>query len=216
MKFMMFNNRTDAGQLLAEQLSRYKLDKPVVLALPRGGVPVGFKVAQVLEAPLSVLVSRKIGAPNNPEFGIGAISEGGVVIFDQRTIGLLGVSQKTLNKLKQAEQTELDRRIELYRQGQPLPELRDKNVILVDDGLATGVTAQAAIKSVKKHSPASILFAAPVCAPDTANKIRAEVDLVLCTYSPTPLRSIGQHYRQFEQISNDKVIALLKQAKKLA
>lgn len=206
---MIFQDRQEAGRLLAEELIEYQDEEPIILALPRSGVPVAFPVAQKLKTPLDVLVVRKIGAPNNPEYGIGAIAENGVVVLDQRAVSLLGVSEEQLKQLKEKENAELERRVQKYRGGKILPPLKDRLVILVDDGLATGVTAQAAITAVKKEKPRAIIFAAPVCARDSVSKIKNKVKEIVCLHLPTDLRAIGQYYRHFEQTSDVEVIELL-------
>ncbi len=150
---MIFQNKQQAGQLLADKLADYQTADPIILALPRGGVPVAFPIAQALKAPLDVVVARKIGSPNNPEYEIGAIAENETMVLDQRAVGLLGVSEEQLEQLKEKEMVELKRRVKKYRGSKSLPSLEDRLVILVDDGLATGVTAQAAIAAVRQEKP---------------------------------------------------------------
>lgn len=212
---MIFQNRQEAGQLLAEKLIEYRNEEPIILALPRGGVPVAFPVAQSLEAPLDVVVARKIGAPHNSEYGIGAIAENGVLVLDQRAVNLIGVTEEQLEQLKEQETTELERRVQKYRRNKSLSPLKDRLVILVDDGLATGVTAQAAITAVRKEEPRAVIFAAPVCAGDSISKIKAEVKELVCLHLPTNLRAIGQYYRRFEQTSDEQVVELLEASRNI-
>jgi len=145
----MFQNRYDAGRQLAEKLASYQTEKPLILALPRGGVPIGFEVAQALQAPLDVFVVRKVGPPWNPEFGVGAVAPG-VQILDESSLRMLGINESDLKGVIEREQQELKRRLQLYRQGEDFPNIAGKTVILIDDGVATGVTTRAAIQAIKK------------------------------------------------------------------
>lgn len=210
---MIFKNRQDAGQKLAQQLLTYKNQSPFILALPRGGVVVGAQVARQLKAPFNVIIARKIGAPFNPELGIGAISENNTIIFDNSVINNLEIKESTLKMIIINETEELIRRINLYRQGKILPLLNHKTVILVDDGLATGVTAKAAIKAVKKLNPQKLVFAAPVCASDAARNISVLADDLICLLTPTDLEAISLWYQNFNQVTDDEVINLLKTVK---
>src|SRR5258706_9451703 len=176
----MYQNRHHAGKLLAHELLHFKSEEPIVLALPRGGVAIGYEVAKALEAPLTTVVARKIGLPGNREFGIGAISENGAYILDQEVINRIGLPMEVLKNVIEEEKKELKRRVTVYRENKPLPDLQNKTVILVDDGLATGVTAKAAIAAVKKLQPKKIIFASAVCAYDTAVTLRQMVDEVVC------------------------------------
>lgn len=210
---MIFENREEAGRKLAVKLSKYRAEKPLVLALPRGGVPVGFEIAEKLGASLDVLISRKIGAPHNPEFGIGAVAEGNIRVLDKPVIRLLNISKEDLETVSNEEKRELVRRAELYRSNQPLPSFKNRIIILVDDGLATGVTARAAIKALKKQNPKKIVFASPVCAYDTAGEFRHLVDDVVCVSTPVDFESVGLWYRNFDQVTDREVINLLHQSK---
>lgn len=209
-----FRNRHQAGHELAEELVEYKEDNPLILALPRGGVVVGYEIAKKLDAALDVLCVRKIGAPHNREFAIGAISENGIVILDDPTIRALGIQAKDLSERIDREQQELQRRSELYRNGRSLPYMEGRMVILVDDGLATGLTAQAAIQTVSQQGASEIVFAAPVCAYETADSLRAKVDDVVCAITPYNLRSIGLYYEDFHQVSDEEVIQLLQRSRR--
>lgn len=215
---MHYRNRAEAGRKLASELTSYQAkdyqDKDVViLALPRGGVPVAFEVAQALNAQLDVLVSRKIGAPHNSEYAIGAIAEKDVVVLDKKLIKLIGVSQQQLEQIKQQEKQELDRRVNTYRSGRSLECVQDKITVVIDDGLATGSTALAALKSARKLSPKELIFAAPVCAGDSLADLKPLVADIRCPYTPRSLRAIGLHYDQFDQVSDNEVVSLLNKAK---
>jgi putative phosphoribosyl transferase len=204
----MFKDRVAAGQRLAKILVHYQDKGPIVLAIPRGGVPVGFEIAKVLKAPLSVLVVRKLGAPNQKEFGFGAISEGRTLVLDYRSVYALGLKETDLKMIIEEEKAELKRRADLYRQGKKLPELRERVVILVDDGLATGVSAKAAVEAVLKRSPKEIVFAAPVCAQSSVHEL-APLVTVVCAQRPTNLLAIGEYYEDFRQVTDEEVIGLL-------
>ncbi|CAG6399052.1 phosphoribosyltransferase [Streptomyces cocklensis] len=211
---MQFHDRSQAGQQLAEQM-RYRQERgalpdPVVLALPRGGVPVAREVARVLEAPLDVLVVRKIGAPFQEEFGIGAITGDGEPLFDEDALDRLGLSHADLAGTVERERAELHRREELYRQGRPAPDLRGHTVIVVDDGLATGVTARAAVRAVRRQAPSEqIVLAVPVCSPQASALLRAEADEVICLHCPTSFTAVGLWYDRFDQLSDQDVLAVL-------
>jgi predicted phosphoribosyltransferase len=207
-----FRDRTDAGQQLALDLVDRHLLAPIVLALPRGGVPVAFEVATQLDAPLEVFVVRKVGAPLQPEYGIGAVAEGGSVVVDRQAVLALGLSAEALDRLVDAESKEVQRRVRLYRGERALPELTGRDVIVVDDGLATGVTAEAALAALRAHHPRSLVLAAPVCAVDTALRLRGKADEVVCTDEPKPFGAVGWFYERFDQTSDDEVLALLARA----
>jgi putative phosphoribosyl transferase len=210
---MIFKNRQRAGKLLASHLIQFKHLNLIILALPRGGVPIGFEVARILKAPLDIFNVRKIGAPNNAEFGIGAVSEENVQVLDKPTIKLLKISEKELEKIIEKEKVELKRRIDIYRDGKPFCLLKNRTVILVDDGLATGVTVRAAIVAIKKHKPKQIILAFPVCAYEAVPKLSCLVDNIICVTKPVNLSSIGSWYQNFDQISDEKVIELLKRSR---
>lgn len=214
---MLFTNRVDAGKKLAEKLVGLKPQNLVVLALPRGGVPIGYEIAKKLNAPLDVLVVRKLGAPLNPEFGIGAIAPENVKVLDQTAIEYLGISQHDIKKIENKERKELNRRIKEYRGTVSLPDIKDKTVILVDDGLATGVTARAAIKAILKQDPQKLVIAIPVCAFDALEGIRSLVrpliDEVICLSAPYDLSAVGFWYKSFDQVSDLEVVNLLRNNK---
>lgn len=206
---MRFRDRADAGRALATLLADRHLPDPVVLALPRGGVPVAAEVANALGAPLDVLVARKVGAPHQPEYGIGAVAEGGASVRDVRALKRLGMSDAEFDALVARETEEIERRVARYRGGRPLPELRDRDVVLVDDGLATGVTAEAAAGAVRAHQPRLALLAVPACAPDSAARLRTVIDDVVCAIEPRSFHAVAQWYDVFDQTTDDEVVALL-------
>jgi putative phosphoribosyl transferase len=209
---MLFRNRVEAGRRLAAKLEHLRSENPIVVALPRGGVPVGYEIALALESPLDVLVARKIGAPGHPELGIGAVAEGGASYLDARTIDTLGVSREQIDRTAAHEQIELDRRVRAYRGDHPPIDVRGRTVVLVDDGLATGVTARAAVRALRSNEPSRIVFAAPVCAPQTSRAIESEVDEVVCAAQPAELYAVGIWYDDFTQTTDEQVIALLQRA----
>jgi putative phosphoribosyl transferase len=206
----MFEDRIEAGKQLAVKLKNYKNESPLVVALPRGGVAVGFPIAKALHAPLEVEIVRKLGAPQNVEVGIGAIAEDGVEYLNKDMLDYFQISNVTLRLIQQRERTELERRKKLYRGGKPLGLLTNRSVILVDDGLATGVTACAAILSLKKHHPKKIIFAVPVCAQSTAEAIFPLIDSIICIEHPDTLDAIGRYYQNFRQVTDEEVLIHLR------
>jgi predicted phosphoribosyltransferase len=210
---MRFRDRRDAGLQLATRLQAEALDDPVVLALPRGGVPVGFEIARAVGAPLDVLIVRKVGAPQHREFGIGAIAEGGVTVRDEAAMRLVGVSAERFEQLASEEREELDRRVRLYRGERALPDLADRDVVLVDDGLATGVTAEAAIHAARGLGARRVVLAAPVSAADTAARLAAIADVV-CLATPARFSAVGEWYEDFGQTSDNEVLEQLAEARR--
>lgn len=206
---MRFQNRQEAGKELAQHLVHYKKKQPVILALPRGGVVVGFEVARFLKAPLDVIMARKIGAPHQPEFGIGAIAPGGIYILDEQTVQELNIPEEAIADITQREIEEMNRRIRLYRGHRPLPNLRNKIALIVDDGLATGITARAAIRSARLEQPAKIVLAVPVAPPETLTALGPEVDEIVCLFTPQDLGAISLWYHHFEQVNDNEVVFLL-------
>ncbi|MGH3090016.1 MAG: phosphoribosyltransferase [Rubrobacteraceae bacterium] len=208
-----FEDRRDAGRRLAERLEGYRNESAVVFALPRGGVPVGAEVSRALNAPLEVLVARKLGAPGQPEFGIGAVATGGVRVLNEIAVERLGIPDDYLAEITRRETAEVERRLRQFRGDRPEPEVEGRTAILVDDGLATGVTARAAIKALRERSPERLVLAVPVCAAQTEGMIRPEVDEMVCLDTPSDLGAIGFWYRDFEQVSDEEVIELLEAAR---
>ncbi|HHH48449.1 MAG TPA: phosphoribosyltransferase [Gammaproteobacteria bacterium] len=203
-------NRRVAGQALAEALKSYAgRDDVIVLALPRGGVPVAAEVARALGVPLDVMLVRKLGLPGHPELAMGAIASGGVRVMNDDVVRRLSVSPAAIEAVAEAEGRELARRERVYRGERPWPDLRGRCVILVDDGLATGATMHAAIDAVRAQQPACIVVAVPVAPPDTVRTLEALVDEVVCPLQPQSFMAIGQWYQDFTQTSDDEVITLL-------
>jgi len=211
-----FLDRADAGRQLAALLRGLAGEHPLVMALPRGGVAVGFEVARELRAPLDVIVARKLGAPMQPELGIGAIAPGGIRVLDALAIRYLGITQDQIDRVIRAEEAEMERRVRLYRGDRPPPRIEGRTVILVDDGLATGVTARAAARSLRLQRPGRLVLAVPVCAPETAESIRMEVDEVVCIYMPSDFRAVGLWYEDFRQLEDSEVVDLLERARSFA
>ncbi|MET0728725.1 MAG: phosphoribosyltransferase [Acidimicrobiales bacterium] len=206
---MRFRDRVDAGRQLAPLVVGLGLQNPVVLALPRGGVPVASVVASALGAPLEVFVARKVGAPGHRELGIGAIAEEGEAVADPDSLRYLRVSPEAFAELADQERVELERRVRHYRGGRPLPLLEQRDVVLVDDGLATGVTAEASLRALRGRHPRRLVLAVPVAAADTADRLRALADEVITVQSPIDFRAVGQWYDDFSQTTDDEVTDLL-------
>jgi predicted phosphoribosyltransferase/dienelactone hydrolase len=208
-----FQDRREAGRKLGERLGASRLDKPLVVALPRGGVPVAFEVAHALHAPLDVVVARKIGAPDNPEYGIGAVSEDRVTIFHEDAVAEVGISRADLDRHVALQAKEVEARAQRFRGGRPAADVKGRTVVLVDDGLATGVTATAAARLLRKRGAKRVVLAVPVCAPDTAKEMAArEVDEVVCLLAPPTMWAIGAWYNDFTQVEDEEVIRLLDEA----
>lgn len=204
-----FTDRAEAGRLLAEQLVPLALTEPLVLALPRGGVPVGREIARRLDAPLDVVVTRKIGCPGQPELGVGAIAEGGEPVFDADLLGRLGLTESDLAETVRRERTELDRRVAAYRGDRPLVSVKDRDVVVVDDGLATGGTARAALAAVRAGAPRRLILAVPVGAAETVKALADDADDVVVLAAPWTFRAVGQWYVHFDQLSDHDVQELL-------
>jgi putative phosphoribosyl transferase len=204
-----FADRRQAGRELATHLHEYAGRHVVVLALPRGGVPVAFEVAEALDAPLDVFVVRKLGMPGHPEFAIGAIASGGVRVLSDDVVRWYRIPDTAIEAVTQTELTELERREREYRDGRPLTQLRGRTVILVDDGLATGSTMRAAVQAVRAHEPARVVVAVPVGAPETCEQFADVADNTVCARTPEPFSAVGLWYRDFSQTSDDEVRDLL-------
>ena len=213
---MIFKDRRDAGKQLAPRLTHLRGHNAIVLALPRGGVVVGYEIARALGVSFDVIAARKLGAPGNPEFGFGAIAPGGVRFLDERTVALLGLSEERIDRIVAEEAQEMERRLRRYRGEQPLPDVRQRAVILVDDGLATGVTARAAIRAIRRWEPGRLVLAVPVGAPDTVRAVSSEVDELVCLETPPDFVAVGQYYLDFQQTSDDEVIELIERARREA
>ena len=206
----MFSDRREAGRELARLLpASLRSDDVVVLALPRGGVPVAFEIAQALGAPLDVFLVRKLGTPGHPELAMGAIASGGIRVLNDEVVEYLNIPGDLIDAVAEREQAELERREAAYRQGRPMPSLRDRTVILVDDGLATGSTMKAAVEAAKHEQPTRVIVAVPVGAPETCRELANRADEVICARMPTPFSAVGQWYRDFTQTTDEEVKNLL-------
>jgi predicted phosphoribosyltransferase len=209
----VFNDRAEAGDVLAARLS-HLAGRPdlLVLALPRGGVPVGARVARALRAPLDVFVVRKLGVPGHEELAMGAIAGGGVRVRNQEVTSRLGLDDAVIDRVAEAEELELARRERSYRADRPAPDLAGKVVVLVDDGLATGSTMRAAVAAARAAGPARIVVAVPTAPASTCERLRREADEVVCASTPRPFRAVGYSYRSFPQTSDEEVRELLRAA----
>jgi putative phosphoribosyl transferase len=207
-----FADRREAGRELAGRLRAYEAQPDViVLALPRGGVPVAFEIAEALEVPLDIFVVRKLGMPGHAEFAIGAIASGGVRVVNDDVVRAYRIPSASIEAVARQELAELERREREYRHGQPTPDLRDRTVILVDDGLATGSTMRAAVQAVRAQSPSKVVVAVPVAAPDACAAFSDITDETVCARTPEPFQAVGLWYRDFSQTTDDEVRALLQQ-----
>jgi predicted phosphoribosyltransferase len=212
-----FRNRIEAGRFLAKRLAEYS-NRPdvVVLALPRGGVPVAFEVAQALQAPLDVFVVRKLGVPGHEELALGAIATGGVRVLNESVADYLYISDELIDQITAREQKELERREQLYRGARPPLEVRGRTVIIVDDGLATGSTMRAAVQALRQQQPARIVVAVPVAARATCDSFKEEVDtMCVCAVTPEPFEAVGLWYRDFSQTTDEEVRELLGRAEQI-
>lgn len=211
---MLFRNRKLAGKMLANALREYKKKKnTMVIGLPRGGVVVADVVARELGLPLDLVVPRKIGAPGNPEFAIGAITEKGEPILNQEVVSAYGISKDYIEKTAAEEKMEAKRRLEVYRKDRPPLTLKNKEIILIDDGIATGLTMLAAIKSCKDKGAKKIIVATPCGAKDSINQISKKVDRVVCLHTPTFFGAVGAFYEEFAQTEDEEVIEIMKRQK---
>jgi len=213
---MLFQDRFEAGRLLASKLT-HLANRPdvVVLALPRGGVPVGYEVAKALNAPLDVFVVRKLGVPGQEELAMGAIASGGVRVVNERLVQALGIPDEVVDAIAAEEERELQRREREYREGRSPVDVTGRSVILVDDGLATGSSMRVAAQALKAKNPTRIIVAVPVASPQTCEQFQSEVDQVICAVTPEPFWAVGQWYRDFSQTSDQEVRDLLRRAASL-
>lgn len=209
---MLFADRAEAGSQLAGALVSYRKGDPYVLALPRGGVVVGFQIARALDAPLDIISARKLGAPGQQELAIGAIAPGGICVVDPRLREQLRVTEEMLAHIVARENAEMERRLRLYRGTRREPDLSGRTVILVDDGLATGMTALAAVRSVRRFPLQQLVLATPVCSPEAAALLQPEVTALVCLSIPPDFQAVGLWYRAFDQVSDAEVTALLRQS----
>jgi putative phosphoribosyl transferase len=204
-----FRDRVDAGRQLAAALRRYASGDVLVLALPRGGVPVAYEVAAELGVPLDVLVVRKLGTPGQPELAMGAIASGGVRVLNPTVVNALGLSKTTIERITQEEQQEIERRERLYRGDRPPFPVENRTIIVIDDGVATGSTIRAALHCLREQKPRRLIAAFPVGAAETVDELQKEADEVICLETPEPFYAIGIWYRDFPQLSDEEVRSLL-------
>jgi putative phosphoribosyl transferase len=207
-----FQDRQDAGRQLAEVLLSFRDEQPIVMALPNGGVVVGFEVARRLEAPLDVIVVRKLGAPHNPELGIGAIGPLGIRLLNARLIRELRITEAQVVEVTEREERTLIHRTQRYRGDRPMPDLSGKTVLIVDDGLATGVTARVAIEAARERDAAKVILAVPVGAPDSVALLSPAVDKLICLRMPDDFKAVGHYYGSFRQVDDETVLDLLRRA----
>lgn len=209
----VFRDRAEAGRLLAERLTAYRRDPAgLILALPRGGVPVGYEISQALGLPLDVFITRKLGAPGNPEFAIGALAESGSVHLNpeaRQILGLLHAPAEFLEEAIAAQKQEIARRQALYRHGRPLPDLRERTVLLVDDGVATGATFLASVEALQAQRVGRLIAALPVGPADTMREIAGRVDRLVVLMTPESFFAVGNHYLDFDQVSDEEVVRYL-------
>jgi predicted phosphoribosyltransferase len=208
---MPFIDRTDAGRQLAKALARYKAQRPIVLALPRGGVPVAAEVAAVLDAPLDLILVRKIGVPFQPELAMGAVVDGGkpVIVRNEDVISLTGVSEQEFNATCDQQLAEIERRRKLYLGDRPHPKIAGRTVIVVDDGIATGATTRAALQAIRMRKPSKLVLAVPVAPTESLKELRGEADEIICLEDYEDFGAIGLFYSNFAQVSDTEVIDIL-------
>jgi putative phosphoribosyl transferase len=209
---MLFKDRKDAGQQLAKELTKYARSDAIVLALPRGGVPVAFEIALALNAVLDVFLVRKLGVPGHEELAMGAIASGGIRVMNPEVVTSLHISEAAIEQVAEQEQQELERRQHLYRDDLPAPNARERTVILIDDGLATGATMRVAVKALQQQQPARLVVGVPVSSPETCQEFESEVDEIICAQTPRPFYSVGLWYDNFSQTTDEEVRELLDRA----
>lgn len=208
---MIFRDRTDAGRRLAERLFAFRDRDPVVLALPRGGVPVGFEVAEALDAPLDVVLVRKIGVPFQPELALGAVSDGGApdIVIDERLMAELAIPESYVREASERHLREIERRRKLYCGNRAPLEVPGRTAIIVDDGIATGATMRVALRAVRRRGPRATVLAVPVAPPETIDELRPEVDEIICLSTPLDFMAVGAFYADFAQVSDEIVASFL-------
>ena len=204
-----FRDRADAGRQLARRLAAFAAERPVIVALPRGGVVVAYEIARSLDAPLDVLVARKLGAPRQPEFGVGAIAPGGMLVVDPQAVSFTGMTDEDLERVIRNERDEMRRRERLYREDRSALDVKGRAVILVDDGVATGVTVRAAIMALRALGARRVILAVGVCSREAAAAIGPTVDDLVALVIPEELSAVGPYYDEFGQVTDDQVIGLL-------
>jgi putative phosphoribosyl transferase len=212
---MYFQNREDAGNQLAAELKKTICKNPIVVALPRGGVPVAERISRILKIPLDVLVVRKIGAPDHEELGVGAITESGAILFNHELMESMNLTESQLIPTIEKEIRELARRIQKFRHGRPFANVRHRDVLLIDDGLATGYTAAVAAQFLKKQGAKRVILAVPVCSTKSKELLEHYVDKVVCLYKPEPFYSVGLWYENFDQTSDTEVMSILSHLQKI-
>jgi putative phosphoribosyl transferase len=210
---MAFLDRREAGRRLARHLEEYRGTDAIVLGVPRGGVPVAYEVATALDLPLDVLIVRKVGAPFQPELGLGAVAEGGAQFLDQRLIAEVGATNAEVMAIVELQRREIERRGRLFRQGRPPPDLTNRTVLVVDDGIATGGTVRAGLRALRTLRPRKIVLAVPVAPADTLRKLEGEADAIVCVEPLHMLWSVGEHYQDFTQTEDSEVARLLEEAR---
>ena len=213
--YKIFADRHDAGRALVPEIQRCNLKNPIILGLPRGGVPLAYEVAIALSAPLDTIVVRKLGAPFQPELAIGAIASGDVHVLNEAIVRSLAIDEASIAEIVARESAELKRREQQYRGDRPYPDLAQYDVVLVDDGLATGATMRAAVQAVQSMSPSTTTVAVPTGSESAVRKVTALVDRVICLESPTEFSAVGQFYHDFAQTTDEEVRELLEQAQKV-
>ncbi len=210
---MLFDHRRDAGRRLGRRLQELGLPEPLVLALPRGGVAVGAEVARLLGAPMDVVLVRKIGAPWHEELAAGAVVDGDqpTLVLNRDVVRGYGIDESYLEAQKARQLEEIERRRRLYLGGRPRPEVAGRTAIVVDDGIATGATVRAALHAVRRASPRELVLAVPVASPEVLARLESEADRIVCLHAPDDLMAVGQYYRDFRQVEDDEVVAMLEE-----
>ena len=209
----IFKTRADAGRMLAARLEKFRQDNPVILALPRGGVPLAFEIARALNAPLDVILVRKIPAPMSPELAAGAVVDGEnpQIVLNDEIVRLYKIKPDYIADRASQQIKEIERRRKLYRHGEPALPVNGRTVIVVDDGIATGATMRAALRGLKKQNPAKIIMAVPVAPVDTLAELSADADEIICLETPEPFYAVGNYYRDFTQVTDERVIDFMSQ-----